>query len=124
MYIFKPVNDTTLINSLYGDGSSFAYTGYEGNDKLGGCGCTIKGSYVIINKIVFDEELQEFGEGLIRSALNYGANRGAYMAQCNSLNAESIMIRMGFEKNKDGVYEGDIPTLLGGTCSSRCCNLD
>jgi len=122
MYIFKPLADKDEISKLYGVTGDFAYIGYDGDEAIGGCTAVINGSCVTVTKMVFDEDKLEFGEGLIRSALNYAANRNAYMARCECENTESILKLMGFEKNKDGIYEGDIPTLLGGSCGGGCCN--
>ena len=53
----------------------------------------------------------------MRASLNFAANRGVYMAQCSCENAEYILNLMGFEKLDNSTYQGDIPSLLTGTCS-------
>ncbi|MPN38601.1 hypothetical protein SDC9_186125 [bioreactor metagenome] len=75
----------------------------------------IEKSVVKIYNLDFPQDMPDFGEGLIRSALNFAANRGAYIGKCFCTNATTILERMRFEKGGD-CYTGDIPTLLGGTC--------
>lgn len=54
-------------------------------------------------------------EGFIRAALNFCANRSAYMAYCSDVRIKDVLLLLGFEEN-NGVYSGDIPTLLKGSC--------
>ena len=54
----------------------------------------------------------------MRAALNFGANRNAYMAYCSLEKINDVLTLLGFEKN-NGIYEGDIPTLLKGSCCKK-----
>ena len=59
---------------------------------------------------------EENGEGLVRSALNFAANRNAYMSRANVGRVEKEpFITLGFEE-KNGFYESDIPSALTGSC--------
>ncbi|MBQ7580164.1 MAG: hypothetical protein IJU39_02530 [Clostridia bacterium] len=120
MYFFKPIalsEEKKNINGVFE--CAFKYDGYDSDDFSGGCEGVIEGNYVIVTKIAFPADKPDFCEGLLRAALNYGANRGAYMARCCCLNAIDSMEMMGFEEVEPGCFEGDIPTLLGGSCG-RC----
>ena len=54
-------------------------------------------------------------EGLVRSALHFAANRGAYTAECRLENIKDILQLLGFQK-ADGVFRGTVPELLAGSC--------
>ena len=117
MFEFKPVVETDEIKKLYHKEDGFAYIGMENEKVLGSCYFRMDKSAVEILNLDFPQDMPAFGEGLIRSALNFAANRGAYMAKCCCTNATVILERMRFEKDGD-CYMGDIPTLLGGTCGN------
>ncbi|MBQ6624894.1 MAG: hypothetical protein IIX39_03655 [Clostridia bacterium] len=117
MYFFKPVCENDEVKKQYDKNMTFSYEGYDDEVLSGGCSCTIKGNYVIVDKIVYPQDKPDFCEGLIRASLNFAANRGVYMAQCSCENAEYILNLMGFEKLDNSTYQGDIPSLLTGTCS-------
>ncbi|MBQ7653946.1 MAG: hypothetical protein IJS17_02620 [Clostridia bacterium] len=118
MYFFKPIALNEEKKNINGVRECvFKYEGYDSDKLAGGCVGEIKGNYVYVTEIDFPEDKPDFCEGLIRAALNYGANRGAYMARCGCENAVKILELMRFEKTDGGFYEGDIPTLLAGTCS-------
>ena len=118
MYIFKPIDDISELSKLFSDDVNGGYIGYEGDEVIGKCSLYVDGYIVTVKTIDFDKDKPDIGEGLMRAALNFGANRNAYYAYCSCENAVEIMKLMGFEEN-DGIYSGDIPTLLGGSCG--CC---
>ncbi len=118
MYIFKPITDKNELFKLFGDNVNGGYIGFEGDEIIGSCSVFVDGSKVTVKSIEFDMDEPDAGEGLLRAALNFGANRNAYYAYCSCENAVEIMKLMGFEE-ENGVYSGDIPTLLGGSCG--CC---
>lgn len=118
MYIFKPISDVSKLSEIFSDNVNGGYIGYEGNEIIGKCSLLVDGYNVTVKTIDFDKDKPDVGEGLMRAALNFGANRNAYYAFCSCENAIDVMKLMGFEE-KDGVYSGDIPTLLGGSCG--CC---
>ncbi|HBL41019.1 MAG TPA: hypothetical protein DDY98_05390 [Ruminococcaceae bacterium] len=57
----------------------------------------------------------ETAEGLIRSALNAAANRGAYTCTYEPTEFVSVAVLLGFE-TKNGKLSGEIPFLLAGHC--------
>ncbi len=118
MYIFKPIEDVSELSKHFSGCVNGGYIGFEGDEIIGKCSLYVDGHIVTVKTIDFDKDKPDIGEGLIRAALNFGANRNAYYAYCSCENAVEIMKLMGFEEN-DGIYSGDIPTLLGGSCG--CC---
>ena len=58
---------------------------------------------------------QELIEGLLRASLHFAANRGAYIAVCRDKSLEDVLMLLGFTET-DGVFSGEIPTLLQGHC--------
>lgn len=71
-------------------------------------------SMEIIYTDVCDEDDETY-EGLIRSALNYGANRNAYIAYYSAEKATGVAKLLGFEEQGDKL-SGEIPFLLQGRC--------
>lgn len=118
MLKFVPVGYKDLGEPFCADDTLCGYIGYDlsDNDKeCGKCAFRLKGySMEIIHVESFDDD-PETVEGLIRSALNYGGNRNVYMADYLAANGIDVAKMLGFE-NMNGVYCGDIPTLLQGSC--------
>ena len=54
-------------------------------------------------------------EGLLRSALHFAGNRNAYTAVCRENDFRETLLLLGFAE-QDGVFTGEIPTLLLGSC--------
>lgn len=75
-----------------------------------------KGS-VLLRELKMNEKSISAEEGLIRSALNFAANRGIYMAYVNSDSGfnENLIKRMNFE-SENNLFSCDIPTALQGSC--------
>ncbi len=125
MVFYKPITDIEKIEELFPtimleDCSIYgAYMGYDEDDtfvgkalvKVNGYNC-----YLISVECDFDDKL--LVEGFVRAALNFSANRSAYMAYCELEMISDVLLNLGFEENS-GIYSGDIPSLLKGSCS--CC---
>ena len=74
------------------------------------------GTYAEILSVKTRDGDRLVAEGLVRSALNFAANRNAYMARANVGRVEKEpFITLGFEE-KNGFYESDIPSALTGSC--------
>lgn len=58
---------------------------------------------------------KELIEGLLRASLHFAANRGAYIAVCRDKSLKDVLMLLGFTET-DGVFSGEIPTLLQGHC--------
>lgn len=122
MIFYKPISDISKIKELF-DNISFdnnavygAYLGIdEAENNVGKCLVKIDGynCYFIHLDCDFTDKL--LIEGFLRSGLNYCANRNAYMCYCEINNITDVLSYLGFE-NINGIYSGDIPTLLKGSC--------
>lgn len=122
MVFYKPVTDINEISKLFSaidlDDTQIygAYIALEQAENYEGkCLVKINGMYCEISNIetVADDKL--LVEGLLRAALNFAGNRNAYIARCSNEKIKDTLELLGFYK-KDDFYEGDIPTLLLGSC--------
>lgn len=116
MLRFKPKTYKDLGEKYSHDERALGYIGYDDDDKE--CGFIVfyldGYSMEIIDTDVADEDAETY-EGLIRSALNYGANRNAYIAYYSAKKASEVAKLLGFEAQGDKLY-GEIPFLLQGRC--------
>lgn len=121
MIFYKPETNLSNIADLFD--ASFeqgaAYGAYVGIDEdvnnVGKCLMKIIGYNCEIVSIDCDFSDKLLVEGFLRAALNFCANRNAYMAHCSIAEIKDVLLYLGFE-NENGVYSGDIPTLLKGSC--------
>ena len=88
---------------------------FDGDNKIGSCKLSVKGYECELSGITVSLDDNLLVEGLIRSALNYAANRGAYIANCSQSGFDSVLKMLGFHFS-EGVYSGEIPELLKGSC--------
>lgn len=123
MIFYKPLTDTESLAQYFPqknfDGNTVfgGYIGYdESNNAVGKCLVEINGYKCHISAVECDFSDKLLTEGFIRSALNFCANRNAYMAYCEQETISDILLTLGFEKNSENIYSGDIPTLLKGSC--------
>lgn len=116
MIEFKPVIESDKSDCEYKDiNGFFGYIAIEdGKKEVGNCLSRLDGYSMCIISLSAQDSLT--AQGLLRSALNFGANRGAYIAKVDEDSAASIAESMGFQY-KDGVLTGEIPEILAGGCS-------
>lgn len=91
------------------------FTAEENGVSCGQCILALEEKYAVISEVTFTSDKPYTAEGLIRSALNYAALRGYYMALVTDESVKDILHKMGFIKTDRG-YECDIPTALMGQC--------
>jgi hypothetical protein len=121
MIFYKPLTDIESIKTEYADFNfdDCIYGAYIGIDEdgknVGKCLMKVNGYNCYILKLDCDFSDKLLVEGFLRAALNFCANRNAYMAHCEILEIRDVLSYLGFENN-NGVYSGDIPTLLKGSC--------
>lgn len=121
MIFYKPLTDIESIKTEYTDFNfdDCIYGVYIGIDEdgknVGKCLMKVNGYNCYILKLDCDFSDKLLVEGFLRAALNFCANRNAYMAHCEILEISDVLSYLGFENN-NGVYSGDIPTLLKGSC--------
>lgn len=119
MIRFVPVSSDKLGEPFSSDSTLCGYIGYDYDADGAQCGKCVFRLNGYTMDVCFVEALDsdaETEEGLIRSALNYGANRGVYIAYYKAAGALPVAKVLGFEEDGDGVLSGDIPTLLRGSC--------
>lgn len=126
MIYYKPVTDIFELKALFSkadfsENSVFGgYIGYnEQNIEVGKCLVKVDGYKCRILFLLCDYSDKLLTEGFIRSALNFSANRNAYMAYCKIEEISDVLKLLGFESDNDGFYSGDIPTLLQGSCCKK-----
>ncbi|MBR0541419.1 MAG: hypothetical protein IJK26_04345 [Clostridia bacterium] len=122
MLYFKPVTDIDEIKAVYKDkqlsADSARIIAIDGDEEKGSCYISVDAQKCFLSDIVSEENDDLLVEGLIRSALNFAANRGAYIAVCRECEFKSVLEFLGFE-NTDGIYQGEIPELLKGSCCKK-----
>ena len=122
MIFYKPISDIDKIKEIYCN-CSFddnvlygAYIGLdEASNEVGKCLVKIDGYNCYFLQVECDFSDKLLVEGFLRSGLNYCANRNAYICHCKIDVISDVLLHLGFE-NINGVYSGDIPTLLKGSC--------
>ena len=98
------------------DSKTYGYRAGKRQQQHGECIFSLGGTYVEILSIKTRDSDRLVAEGLVRSALNFAANRSAYMARTDIGKVEKEpFITLGFEE-KNGFYESDIPSALTGSC--------
>ncbi len=122
MIFYKPVSEIEKVKEIYVDFSfddDCIYGSYIGIDEdsneVGRCLVKIDKYKCYFLSVECDYSDGLLVEGFLRSGLNYCANRNAYMCYCEIEAISNVLKHLGFEY-KNGVYSGDIPTLLKGSC--------
>lgn len=124
MIFYKPVTDRNEISKLFSEinlesnKQYGAYVATENDNVFGKCLVMIDENKCYVSNISVNTNDSLNTEGLIRSALNFAANRGAYIAVCNENEQHILLEKLGF-KNNNGIFEGEIPVLLQGSCSNQ-----
>jgi hypothetical protein len=91
------------------------FTTKENGALLGACDLVLRAGKAHITACSLSSGDLSAGEGLLRSALNYAANRGCYIACFSAPDADAVRALLPFEY-KNECWCGDIPTLLRGAC--------
>lgn len=87
---------------------------YENESELGSCTFTLNGYSMIFETVSCEDDI--IIEGLARAAMNYGANRNAYIAEIKKEHFCPAFERLGFKD--DEVMSVEIPEALTSTgCS-------
>ena len=122
MIFYKPISDINKIkeiycNCLFDEKSVYGvYIGLdEESNEVGKCLVKTDGYNCYFLNVECDYSDKLLVEGFLRSGLNYCANRNAYMCYCEIDDICDVLLHLGFE-NTNGIYSGDIPTLLKGSC--------
>ncbi|MGN0545161.1 MAG: hypothetical protein ACI4I0_06330 [Acutalibacteraceae bacterium] len=98
------------------DDDTHGYRAFENGEIIGESIFRINSAWVDILSVKAANDDLLVAEGLIRSSLNFAANRGVYMARANAGSAVSQPFEtLGFSKDGDD-YISDIPSALTGSC--------
>ena len=117
MLKYLPVMSDKLPVPYNADATLNGYIGYD-ISKSEECGFSVfrlNGFTMEIVDVITDCD-DETAEGFIRSSLNYGANRGAYIAFYKAEGFREVAKTLGFRENSENILEGEIPELLAGHC--------
>ncbi len=86
---------------------------FNGEEKAGVCTFSSNGYFMTFDSVECDDDI--ITEGLARAAMNYAANRNAYIAKISKDISSPAFIRLGFEG--DDVLSVEIPEALASGCS-------
>lgn len=92
---------------------SAVLTAMNGSDILGKCLLECREDGVHILAIDFQQGDDSLVDWLMRAAMNYAANRGAYLAYCGLSQYEDVLLSLSFEKKGD-IYIGEVPEIFKG----------
>lgn len=121
MIFYKPYLDRQDIYTMFphadltGEKTVCAYVALEDDAILGKCLVEVTGYTCTITELVQTGADKLVTEGLVRAALNFAANRGAYLASCSIAQIADVLKILGFSE-ENGVFRGEIPELLKGSC--------
>lgn len=118
MIQFTPITDKQTVDALFPDLREnevhlFAFIAKDNEEKIGKLCFSLTENACKVLGIQAQDAL--ITEGLLRSALNFAANRGAYIATCSLQEYKQLLSSLHFLE-KNGVFYGEIPSIL--TCSS------
>ena len=121
MIKFSPVASDKLPEPFCNDKTLNGYWGFDIANGGAECGFSVfrLNGYTMEIIDVVTESDDETVEGFIRSSLNYGANRGVYIAYYKAVSGVNVAKTLGFKENKDNILEGEIPELLAGSCCKK-----
>lgn len=118
MIEFKPCvgeKASELLRKVTLSENSCVYTAFESGEEVGCCACNIENTLSEIVLLEYDDKKQYIGEGLVKSALNFAAGKGAYIALCSENVRQNHVLPFGFTPSDRG-YTGEIPEILMGKC--------
>ena len=96
------------------DGEAY-FEALEGDVCLGTCRLRFDGGKADVYALSLTDGNAETGEGLLRAAYHFAANRGAYWGLCSAPGAAAVIARLRFDETAVPP-QNDIPTLLSGHC--------
>lgn len=95
------------------EGDILGMTAFEGENQLGKCEFAISGYFMNFISVECSDDIIK--EGLARAAMNYAANRNAYIAKVPKEFSAPAFIRLGFAGEDELSVE--IPEALASGCS-------
>ena len=86
---------------------------FDGENEAGNCTFSLDGYFMTFESVDCHDDI--LTEGLARAAMNYSANRNAYIAKISRELSSPAFLRLGFEG--DEVLSVEIPEALASGCS-------
>ncbi len=97
----------------YESENAFGMKAFDGETEAGICTFTLDGYFMNFESVECSDDI--LTEGLARAAMNFAANRNAYIAKISSEFSSAAFIRLGFEGDK--VMSVEIPEALASGCT-------
>lgn len=97
----------------YEEDNRVIFKAVDGENEIGRCAIMLNGYDMEFVSVECEDDI--ITEGLARSAMNYAANRMAYIAKINKTIGKPAFIRLGFEG--DEMLSVEIPQALTSGCS-------
>lgn len=94
-------------------GDSVLIKAVENDLDIGNCSFLINGFEMIFTSVTCSDDI--ITEGLARAAMNYAANRYAYIAKVKKVNVSPAFLRLGF--SGEDILSVEIPVALTSGCS-------
>ncbi len=95
------------------NGDSICIKAVENENEIGQCEFKINGFEMLFISVDCPDDVVT--EGLARAAMNYAANRYAYIAKIKKNNLSSAFFRLGF--SGEDILSVEIPVALTSGCS-------
>lgn len=95
------------------ENGSVGMSAFDGENKIGYCTFSTEGYVMNFVNIECDDDI--ITEGLARAAMNYAANRNAYIAKISRELSSAAFFRLGFDG--DDVLSVEIPESLASGCT-------
>lgn len=95
------------------NGNVFGMKAFDGETEAGFCTFTLDGYFMNFENVECADDILK--EGLARAAMNFAANRNAYISKLPSEFSSPAFVRLGFEG--DGVMSVEIPEALALGCT-------
>jgi|GEM_PF-145706 len=128
MFSFKPLSKSESdklfkINEIEITDTSMAVNAINGedNESYGFCLFDYRDLTAIVFTLKYSEKFHFLPECLVKAALNYAANRGAYIAESSNMSIKKELLDLGFNQDGD-LLTTEIPKIMAGKCCS--CNND
>ena len=86
---------------------------FDGDTEAGVCTFSLSGYFMTFTSVECADDI--ITEGLARAAMNYAANRNAYIAKIGRLLSSPAFVRLGFSGGDELSVE--IPEALASGCS-------
>ena len=95
------------------NGASAGMTALDGEQQIGRCEFTLDGYNMTFISVECADDI--ITEGLARAAMNYAANRNAYIARISKELSSAAFVRLGF--SGQAVLSVEIPEALASGCT-------